>query len=77
MMDMPIAITTQLVEHGRKIGTIRDDLPTSLLLTSVMGLGMAVDRWAVEHAEHLSQDDFDTFHEKIFGMFMNLLLPIS
>ncbi|MCF6272319.1 MAG: TetR/AcrR family transcriptional regulator [Rhodobacteraceae bacterium] len=75
MMDVPMALVTRLLEHGKVIGSIRDDLPTSLLLESVLALLMAVDRWAIEHTETYSKAEFDGFHEKIVNMFIRLLAP--
>ncbi len=75
MMASPLALITRILEHGKVIGTIRDDLPTSLLIEAVMGMGMAIDRWAIEHIEHYTQPEFEAFNEKIIGMFIKLLTP--
>ena len=37
--------------RGQELGVVRTDLPESLLINSVMGLGEAMDRWIVEHWE--------------------------
>ena len=37
--------------RGQQLGVVRTDLPESLLIDSVMGLGEAMDRWMVEHWE--------------------------
>ncbi len=75
MMAAPLALVTRILEHGKVIGTIRDDLPTSLLIEAVMAMGMAIDRWAVEHIESYTQPEFEAFNEKIIGMFVKLLTP--
>ncbi len=73
MMKVPMALVTRIIEHGKVIGTIRNDLPTSLLLESVLGLGMAIDRWALEHTENYTKAEFDAFQEKCVSLFMRLL----
>ena len=75
MMEAPLALVTRILEHGKVIGTIRDDLPTSLLIEAVMGLGMAIDRWAVEHIQSYSKAEFEAFNEKMVGMFIKVLAP--
>ena len=75
MMEAPIAMVNRLLEHGKVIGTIRDDLPTSLLRDSVMALGMAMDRWAVENMADFDPADFEAFQEKTAKMFIGLLSP--
>lgn len=75
MMEVPIAFTTRLIEHGKVIGAIRNDLPTSLLRESVLALGMAVDRWAVEYTEGYSVAEFSAFNTKVLSMFMSILTP--
>ncbi len=75
MMDVPMALITRIIEHGKVIGTIRGDLPTSLLLETALALGMAIDRWAIEHTETYSKAEFDGFHEQIINMFIRMLAP--
>jgi AcrR family transcriptional regulator len=75
MMAAPLALVARILEHGKVIGTIRDDLPTSLLIEAVMGMGMAIDRWAIEHIESYSKGEFEAFNEKMISMFIKVLAP--
>ncbi len=75
MMEAPLALLTRILEHGKVIGTIRADLPTSLLLEAAMGLGMAIDRWALEHTENYSKAEFDAFMGKTVSLFVRVLAP--
>jgi AcrR family transcriptional regulator len=75
MMRAPLALLTRLLEHGKVIGAIRDDLPTSLLIETAMGMGIALDRWAVDNTEHYSKAEFEAFTEKIVSLFIRLLAP--
>ena len=42
-----------LLQHGQKLGAVRDDLPLPLLLDCAMGVGEALDRWVVNNIEGL------------------------
>jgi len=75
MMAAPLALASRLLEHGKVIGTIRNDLPTSLLIEAAMGMGMAIDRWAIEHIETYSKPEFNAFNAKAMGMFIKILAP--
>ncbi|MBL1434605.1 MAG: TetR/AcrR family transcriptional regulator [Rhodobacteraceae bacterium] len=75
MMKAPLALMGRILEHGKVIGSIRDDLPTSLLIEAAMGMGMAIDKWAIEHIETYSKPEFDAFNEKVVGMFVKVLAP--
>jgi len=75
LMEAPMALLTRVLEHGKEIGVIRDDLPSSLLLESVLALGMAIDRWAIDNAEHYSPAEFSVFNGKIINMFKRILAP--
>jgi len=75
MMEAPLALITRILEHGKVIGTIRADLPTSLLLEAAMGLGMAIDRWALEHTENYTKAEFDAFMGKTVSLFVRVLAP--
>ncbi len=75
LMEAPLALIMRLLEHGKVIGVIRVDLPTSLLLDSVLALAMTVDRWALENYENLSVAELETFQGKIVDMFMRILAP--
>lgn len=75
MMASSLSFVSRIMEHGKKVGAIRDDLPTSLLIEAAMGMGMAVDRWAIEHVISYNEAEFAAFNTKIVGMFMRLLAP--
>jgi AcrR family transcriptional regulator len=75
MMQVPLALVSRILEHGKVIGAVRDDLPTSLLIESAMGLGMAVDRWAIDHIEDFSLEEINAFQAKVLGLFVRLLSP--
>ncbi len=75
MMASPLALVSRILEHGKTIGTIRNDLPTSLLIEVAMAMGMAIDGWAVENIQSNSKNAFEDFNEKVVGMFINVLSP--
>jgi len=75
MMELPLAFTTRLLERGQTLGVIRRDLPSSLLISSVMALGMAIDRWELKNFETLDAAEFSRLNEKVMEMFMRILAP--
>ncbi len=75
MMELPLALITGLLEHGQKLGVIRKDLPLPLLISSVMALGMAIDRWGLENFEKLDSAELSRLNEKLLDMFMRILAP--
>ena len=46
-----------VTRHGQELGVVRTDLPQSMLIDSIMGLGEALDRWTVEHWEEYSREE--------------------
>ncbi len=46
-----------IIERGQTLGVVRSDLPTSLLIDCTMGLGEAIDRWAVVHWDDLDENE--------------------
>ncbi len=44
-----------LIARGQALGVVRTDLAGSLLVDCAMGLGEALDRWVVEHFDHLDE----------------------
>ncbi|HVT11130.1 MAG TPA: TetR/AcrR family transcriptional regulator [Fimbriimonadaceae bacterium] len=64
-----------LLARGQVLGVVRDDLPMSLLIDSVMGLGEAVDRWWVEHWDEFDSDRRSEIVAKLMQVFRQLLTP--
>lgn len=77
IMEKPIAFITRILEEGKQVGAIRDDLPTSLLLESVIALGMAIDRWALEHTEGYSVQELNAFQARVMDIFQKMLSPAT
>ncbi len=75
MMSGPVALTTRILERGRDVGVIRSDLPTSLLLESVMALGTTLDRWALENHAGFSDGEMQKFNALALDMFVRFLGP--
>ncbi len=46
-----------IIERGQALGVVRSDLPTSLLIDAALGLGEALDRWAVAHWDELNEGE--------------------
>lgn len=57
MFGVAQTIIQDVLKHGQALGVVRTDLPDSLMIVSIMGLGEALDRWTVDHWEEYSKDD--------------------
>ena len=53
------SLLTSFLQHGRDLGLIRDDLPQDLLLSLVVAVDDAHDRWLYAHWPELSPDDLE------------------
>ena len=62
-----------LVEHGRLIGVVRADLPTSLLINIAMGLGEAIDRWTIGHWDDFGSDERSSLLRREIALFRRIL----
>jgi AcrR family transcriptional regulator len=65
----------QLVERGRELGAIRDDLPDDLLQGLLVGVDVAHDRWLYAHWDELSPADIAAAAERIADTLRRLLEP--
>ncbi|MBL4806451.1 MAG: TetR/AcrR family transcriptional regulator [Rhodobacteraceae bacterium] len=74
MQDMQ-GFVTKFLKRGQVLGVIRDDLPDSFLITSVIGLGMSIDRWMIENFHTIDPKEFDYLNIQTLDMFERLLAP--
>ena len=68
-------LLVQLSRHGRKLGVIRDDLPEELLLSLVIAVDDAHDRWLFAHWSELSPADLEQAATRIADTLRRLLAP--
>ncbi len=64
-----------VIERGQALGVIRTDLPTPLLIGCAMGIGEALDRWAIVYWEQYDQDELLQTAEEHIDLFRRLLAP--
>ncbi len=64
-----------IIARGQALGVVRTDLPDSLLIDCVMGLGEALDRWVVAHWDDLGQDELNKMASQQIDLFRRLLSP--
>ena len=68
-------LLVQLLEHGRELDLIRDDLPEELLLSLVVAVDDVHDRWLFAHWSELSPTDLDRAAIRIVDTLRRLLTP--
>jgi AcrR family transcriptional regulator len=64
-----------LLKHGQDLGVVRTDIPLGLLLTMVLGMDEAGDRWVLEHFEELGAEEVQRIWTIIFRMWRKVLSP--
>ena len=74
-METAQNLTEQLLLRGQQLGVVRDDMPSSFLINTVMGLGMSMDQWMLENFHTIPQDSFEEFNANSLDMFIRLLKP--
>ncbi len=67
--------TAGLVAKGQALGVVRSDLPVSLVIEALMGLGEAADRWVVENWSELSAEERLDIVGSLMEMFRRLAQP--
>jgi AcrR family transcriptional regulator len=65
----------QLVERGRELGVMRDDLPDDLLEALLVAVDVAHDRWLYAHWPEMSPADIDVAAERMADLLRRLLAP--
>jgi len=68
-------LLVQLLGHGRDLGVIRNDLPEELLLSLVIAVDDAHDRWLFAHWSELSPADLEGAATRIADTLRRLLRP--
>lgn len=64
-----------LMARGQDLGLVRNDLPKSLAMDMLMGLGTAMDRWMLRHWDDYSEDERLALNEKGFEIFRRMMQP--
>ena len=68
-------LLVRLLQHGRDLGLIRTDLPQELLLSLVIAVDDAHDRWLYAHWSELSPADLEQAATRISDTLRRLLTP--
>jgi len=64
-----------LIRQGRRLGTVRDDLPVELLQHLLVGADEAGDRWFVENWDRHSEDEIERLFAEVFAIFRRMVEP--
>ncbi len=68
-------LLAQLIQRGRELGVIRDDMPEDLLLMLLIAVDDAHDRWLFAHWSELSSADLEKAARRISDTLRRLLSP--
>lgn len=62
-----------LIQRGRRLGVVRTDLPSSLLVEVSMGVIEACDRWMLRHFEEIDNERMKQQSRRQFEMIRGML----
>lgn len=68
-------LLAQLIQRGRELGVIREDMPEELLLALLIAVDDAHDRWLYAHRAELSSTDLEQAADRISDTLRRLLAP--
>ncbi len=64
-----------VLAHGQRIGAVRTDLPTPLLLAVTLGAGEAMDRWFIDAMDGLDEETLDRLLVQSTDLLRRILMP--
>jgi hypothetical protein len=67
------ALLIQLLQRGRELAVMRNDLPDDLLQALLIAVDVAHDRWLFAHWTEMSPTDIDVAAERIADTLRRLL----
>lgn len=71
------AYTEALLDGGREVGAVRDDIPAPLLAHLLMGLGEAFDRWLIPRWQELEPAELIALPERLIELFVRVAAPLQ
>ncbi len=75
LWESALSLMAQVLQRGRELDLIRDDLPDDLLHALIMGVDDAHDRWFYAHRTEMSRDDAAAVAEQKADALRRLLTP--
>jgi AcrR family transcriptional regulator len=69
-----------ILAEGIELGAVRSDMPLDLLLAVALATGEAMDRWALQNLERLTEmgpSGFEEVANRLLEMHLRLIAPIS
>lgn len=67
--------TVAILDDGRRVGAVRDDLPLELLASAALGLGQGLDAWFLQHLPALDPARAEALLAASLDLFFRLLAP--
>jgi AcrR family transcriptional regulator len=69
------SLLAQLIQRGRELGVIRTDMPEDLLLSLLIAVDDAHDRWLLAHWPEMAPADLEQAADRISDTLRRLLSP--
>ena len=75
LLEAAQILLVQILQHGQTLGRIRDDLPEDLLLSLMIAVNDAHDRWLIANWESFSEAELETAAVRSTELLRRLLEP--
>jgi AcrR family transcriptional regulator len=75
LLAQSAAWVEELVNLGRELGAVREDVPSDLLAAMATGMLVAADRWFVEAAERVPLEELAPLSTKMLEMLRDISSP--
>jgi AcrR family transcriptional regulator len=70
-----MALVVRLLEHGRRLGAVRDDVPLELQMALIFAVDETWDRWVSGHMDGMSPVELVALWGRLMATYRRLLAP--
>ena len=74
-MEELVDVVTRMIEHGQKVGAIRNDMPTQVILQLWFAIDAVIDNWALTEGFAPEDPGARRMVEVSFDFFKNAFMP--
>ena len=64
-----------LVATGQRLGAVRTDVPTDLLLAVAVSVSDGIDLWLARHIDEMALDDLEAFSKQFVDLYRRMAKP--
>ncbi len=72
-MEIGRNLSVKFIERGQRLGEVRDDLPTELLVELMIAVDLVLDRWTLENQALDSDEEIEAWSANLVDLFRRIL----